>query len=68
MLSEVVEDMFFAGDNSVIDGVVQDIGAPVNVGSVVHGPGLILYFGLKITRPENMTIIADSNVKLSAIE
>lgn len=68
MLAKIVDDMLLSGHSSTTDPLVEAISTPFSLGTVVHGPGKIRYFGLNTLQHEVVSIVINGNDKLHALE
>lgn len=66
-LAKIVDDFLICGQTKVVDDVIRSIGQIFTLGTIIHGPGLLRYFGLNIVQHDDMTITIDGDDKLNGI-
>lgn len=65
---KVVDDVLFAGQREYVDSIVNKIKRSYELGTVVHGPGSFMFFGLSLTQEEDMTITIHADLKMKELE
>lgn len=68
MSAVIVDDILLTGPSSTTDAIVEAINVQFFLGTIVHGPGRIRYFGFNITQHDDMSITVDENDKLHDLE
>lgn len=64
-LSKIVDDFLICGETLTVNNVVDLLNKSFLLGIVVHGPGVLRYFGLNITQHDGYTTIIDGDDKLN---
>ena len=65
--TKVVDDVLFAGERNRVDCIIAKIESMYKLGTIVRGPGSLLFFGLRLIQDENMTINVHADHKLEAV-
>lgn len=65
---KVVDDILLVGDTSDLKSVIKHIRSEYKVGTVVYGPGNMLFNGMNITCDEESTLTVDADTKIAALE
>lgn len=66
-LVKVVYDFLICGETDVVDNTIRSISEVFTLGTIIHGPGLLRYFGLNVVQHDYYTITIDSDDKLNGI-
>lgn len=66
-LAKVVDDFLLCGEPAVVDDVIDNISKSFKLGTILHGPGVLRYFGLNVTQHDDFTVTIDGDDKLNAI-
>lgn len=53
---KIVDDLLIAGEQSLTSSIIEKIEHKLHIGTTVHGPGLLRFFGLNIIQNDYMTI------------
>lgn len=67
-LEKIVDDLIITGSPSVVDNFVKLIVEKFKLGTIVHGPGELRFFGLNIIQSDDYTIETNGDGKLNALE
>lgn len=68
VLAKVVDEILMKGDPLVTDPIIMMINAKFKLGTIIHGPGQIRFFGLNVQQFDDMSICVDADEKLHALE
>lgn len=68
ILAKTLDDILLAGPSRTTDAIVEANGMQFSLGTIVHGPGRLRYFGFNITQHDEMSLTVDGNNKLHALE
>jgi len=65
---KVVDDILMVGDTGDLKSVIGKIRAEYKVGTVVYGPGKMLFNGMNISCDEESIITVDADFKIESLE
>lgn len=68
LLAKIVDDILISGELSLVDSIIEKINSRFTLGTVVHGPNRMRYFGLNIIQDEDYNITVDGDDKLNVLE
>lgn len=68
LVAKIVDDVLLAGPNEIVDGHIRSFNDKFKLGTIMHGPGKLQFFGLNITQRPDFTIEIDADEKVQAVE
>lgn len=62
---KVVDDILLTGKSTIVDSIIEKINSRFILGTIVHGPGSIHYYGLNILQHDDYTIEVAAEDKIN---
>ena len=68
LVAKIVDDILATGEKDAVERVLTDFNDRFNFGTVIHGPGILRFFGFNIVQNDDFTCAINADDKLHNIE